>query len=107
MRIASISLVLDEPQKVQKQVNEIIAKNLPVDYVDNNHISVGGRKHFCTGPRIHVSQTGMIENFHLLNHFIHDRFNRRYLLVGCIGKDAESNLKRLDAHQQKQSDLIL
>ncbi len=93
--------------EVEKQVNEMIAKNLPVTYVDNTHISVGGRKHFCTGPRIHVSQTGMIENFHLLNHFIYDRFNRQYLLVGCVGKNAESNLKKLDAQQKKQSDLIL
>lgn len=93
--------------EIETKVNDLIAQNMPITYVDNNHISVGGRNHFCTGPRIHVSHTGMIENFHLLNHFIYDRFNRRYLLVGCIGKDAEDNLKKLDDHQKKQSELIL
>ena len=93
--------------EMENKVNEMISKNLPITYVDNNHISIGGEKHFCTGPRIHVSQTGMIENFHLLNHFIYDRFNRRYLLVGCVGKDAEETLRGLDAQQQKQSGSIL
>ena len=85
----------------------MIAADLPITYTDSNHISVGGRKHFCTGPRIHVSHTGKIENFHLLHHFIYDRFSRRYLLVGCVGKNAEENLKKLDAQQKMQSDLIL
>lgn len=89
--------------EVEKQVNEMILKNLPITYVDSNHISIGGRHHFCTGPRIHISQTGMIENFHLLNHFIYDPFNRRYLLVGCVGKNSEANLKKLDAHQKNHS----
>lgn len=94
-------------QKIEKKVNEMISANLPVTYVDNNHISVDGRIHYCTGPRIHVSHTGQIQNFHLLHHFIYDRFSRRYLLVGCVGKDAEKNLQFLDNQQKKQSDLIM
>ncbi len=93
--------------QLEQQVNEMIAADLPITYADNNHISVGGRKHFCTGPRIHVSHTGKIENFHLLHHFIYDRFGRRYLLVGCVGANAEKNLKKLDEQQKMQSDLIL
>ena len=85
----------------------MIAENLPVTYVDNNHISVAGREHFCTGPRIHVSHTGKIENFHLLNHFIYDRFKHQYLLVGCVGEGAEKNLMELDIRQKKQSDLTM
>ena len=94
-------------QEIENNVNRIIQANLPVTYVDNNHISIDGQTHFCTGPRIHVSRTGQIENFHLLHHFIYDRFSRRYMLVGCVGKDAEKNLQILDAQQQKQSDLII
>lgn len=93
--------------EVENKVNEMIAANLPITYEDANHISVDGRSHFCTGPRIHVSHTGQIENFHLLHHFIYDRFSRRYLLVGCVGKNAEVNLKKLDAQQKKQSDLVM
>ncbi len=88
--------------EIEQKVNEMISQNLPVTYVDNNHISIGGQNHFCTGPRIHVSSTGLIENFHLLNHFIYDRFNRRYLLVGCVGENAEANLQKLDSQQEKQ-----
>ena len=92
---------------IEKKVNEMINANLPVTYVDNTHIMVDGRTHFCTGPRIHVSHTGKIENFHLLHHFIYDRFKHRYLLVGCVGKNAEKNLQFLDNQQLKQSDLTM
>lgn len=94
-------------QEVEEQVNAMISANLPVTYVDNTHISVDERVHFCTGPRIHVSHTGKIENFHLLHHFIYDRFKHQYLLVGCVGKDAEKNLRELDERQLKQSELIM
>ena len=93
--------------EIEQRVKEMIDANLPVTYVDNVHISVGGQKHFCTGPRIHVSHTGKIENFHLLHHFIYDRFKNQYLLVGCVGKNAEKNLQLLDKQQEKQSDLTV
>lgn len=97
---------IDIPALEQK-VNEMIRANLPITYVDNHHVSIGGELHTCTGPRIHVSHTGQIENFHLLHHFIYDRFEKRYLLVGCVGADAEENLKKLDEQQEKQSDRIV
>jgi len=93
--------------ELEKKVNDIIRKNVPIAYVDNRHVSIDGQLHRCTGPRIHVTHTGQIENFHLLHHFIYDRFGRRYLLVGCVGKDAEENLRKLDAQQKMQSDLIM
>lgn len=106
--------VISFPQKkpnfniaeLEKKVNELIALDLPITYADNHHISIGDKLHPCTGPRIHVSSTGMIKNFHLLNHFIYDRFKHCYLLVGCVGDNAERNLKKLDEQQKKQSDLI-
>ena len=93
--------------EVEEKVNQMIRQNLPVTYEDSHHVSIGGQLHACTGPRIHVTHTGEIENFHLLHHFIHDRFNHKYLLVGCVGKNALENLQKLDAQQEKQSDLIL
>lgn len=93
--------------EMEKQVNEMICANLPITYADNHHVSIGGKLHPCTGPRIHVTHTGQIENFHLLHHFIYDAFRRRYLLVGCVGEDAEKNLQMLDAQQQKQSSLTI
>jgi len=65
-----------------------------VTYKDENHVTIGPYEHKCTGPRTHVSSTGQIKDFHLLYHFLHDRKNRRYLLVGCVG---QANLERLRA----------
>lgn len=93
--------------ELEQKVQNMIQQNLPITYVDNHHVSIGGQLHPCTGPRIHVSHTGKIENFHLLHHFIYDKLSRCYLLVGCVGEKAEENLRKLDAQQEKQSDLIL
>ena len=86
--------------KLEKQVRDIIEENLPITYVDENHISVGGNILKCNGPRIHVSHTGKVENFHLLDKLIYDPFKRRYLLVGCVGENSEELLKSLDMMRQ-------
>ena len=89
--------------ELEKKVNELIRADLPITYADNGHVSIDGQLHPCTGPRIHVTRTGQIENFHLLPHFIHDRFENRYLLVGCVGEGAEENLRRLDEQQRRMT----
>ena len=88
-------------EQIEAKVNEIISQNLPVTYVDDTHISVGDQIHKCSGPRVHVSHTGQIENFHLMHHFIYDPFKRRYLLVGCVGENSEEILKKLDIKRQR------
>lgn len=90
--------------ELEEKVKQMIARDLPVTYQDNHHVLIGEEKHVCTGPRIHVSRTGQIKNFHLLHHFIYDAFRRRHLLVGCVGEDAQEILLRLDDHQKKQAD---
>ena len=87
--------------ELEKKVNEVISQDLPVTYVDDHHIRVGNILQKCTGPRIHVSSTGKIENFKLLHHFIYDRFKRRYLLVGCVGEKSEEILASLDLRRQR------
>ena len=87
--------------ELEKKVNEVIAQDLPVTYVDDHHIRVGNLLQKCTGPRIHVSSTGKIENFKLLHHFIYDRFKRRYLLVGCVGEKSDEILASLDLRRQR------
>jgi len=91
---------IDIPQ-LEAQVKEIIAQDLPVTYVDEHHISVGGQIHKCNGPRIHVHHTGQVENFCLLPHLIYDQFKRRYLLVGCVGERSDELLKSLDIMRQR------
>ena len=94
-------------KELEQKVNDLIKEDLPITYIDNNHVSIGDQVHPCTGPRIHVRRTSDIQNFHLLHHFIYDRFAKQYLLVGCVGENALDNLAKLDAQQEKQSDLIL
>jgi len=94
-------------KELEQKVNDLIKADLPITYIDNNHVSIGDHVHPCTGPRIHVRRTGDIQDFHLLRHFIYDRFGKQYLLVGCVGENALDNLAKLDAQQEKQSDLIV
>ena len=89
----------DIPELEQK-VKELIKQDLPITYSDEHHVRIGGDLHKCTGPRIHVTRTGQIQDFRLLDHFIHDPLNRRYLLVGCVGERSEETLNELMTQQQ-------
>ena len=81
-------------RELEKKMFDLIEQDLPVAYKDENHVTIGDRVHYCTGPRTHVRSTGQIKDFHLLYHFLHDRKNRKFLLVGCVG---QANLERLHA----------
>ena len=86
---------------LENQVNEMIRQNLPVTYVDDHHVSIGSDLHQCSGPRIHVTHTGQVENFRLMHHFIYDPLKRRYLMVGCVGENSDKLLEQLDIKQQR------
>jgi len=90
-----------DPYELEAKVKEVIAQDLPVTYVDENHIRIGDTLQQCSGPRIHVPSTGKIENLQLLYHFIHDPFKRRYVMVGCVGENAEELLTTLDNSRQR------
>ena len=85
-------------QQLEEKVSRMIQENLPVTYADSRHVSINGQLHPCTGPRIHVASTGQVKDFHLLYHFMHDVFNKRYLLVGCVGRDNLDKLRKLEEH---------
>ena len=90
-----------EPQfdlvELETKVNDMIAQGLDIGYVDEGHITIGGARHNCTGPRTHVSNTKMIQGFRLLHHTIYDRRRKAYLVVGCVGDHSEEMLQSLDA----------
>ena len=87
-------------EEMERTVNAVIAQDLPVTYVDEHHIRIGESLQPCDGPRVHVSHTGLIENFRLMNHFIYDRFKKRYMLVGCVGEKSDELLQKLDNRRQ-------
>lgn len=88
-------------KELEQKVNAIIAQDVPITYMDENHITIGDKVQMCSGPRIHVKHTGQIQGFKLLDHFIYDRFKDRYLLVGCVGENSEALLKSLDIYRQQ------
>ncbi len=90
-------------QELERKVYDLIDQDLPITYLDENHITIGSTPHPCTGPRIHVHSTGEIKDFHLLYHFVHDRYNKRYLLVGCVGKQNLDKLRKLGETQQESA----
>lgn len=73
-------------EDVERWVQEQIALNLPVCYVDDEHIRFGEKLHRCTGPRMHVSATGEIENFRMLHEFKFDPIDGKFLMVGLVGE---------------------
>jgi hypothetical protein len=86
-------------RELEAKVFDLIRQDLPVTYVDEDHISIGNNIQPCTGPRLHVTRTGMIQDFHLLYRFIHDRRNNQYLLVGCVGERNLDYIRKLNPEQ--------
>ena len=86
--------------ELEQQVKHLIDQNLPIDYVDESHVSIGGSLQDCTGPRTHVRTTGQIKGFCLLKHFIYDPDTKRYLMVACVGEKSQELLASLDVPEQ-------
>lgn len=72
--------------ELEQKVNELIAKNVPIDFVDESHITIDGHLHDCTGPRTHVHTTGEIVNFRLEHEFRYNDLTDQYLLIGHVGE---------------------
>ncbi len=83
-------------RELEKTVHGLIEQNLPITYVDETHVSIGSTVHKCTGPRIHVHSTGMVKDFHLLYHFVHEKLRNRYLLVGIVGQRNLDKVRRMN-----------
>ncbi len=82
-------------EDLEKWVQGQIAQDLPVCYVDDEHIRFGEKLHHCTGPRMHVGSTGEIENFRMLHEFKYDPIGGKFLMVGLVGEPI-ANLRDLN-----------
>ncbi|MDF2985926.1 MAG: lantibiotic transporter [Eubacterium sp.] len=82
---------------VENRVKEYIKKGLAVGYMDEKHIHIGDSDNFhCTGPRIHVRNTGEIENFQLFKEFKYDLISGVYALVGLVGSERAIDIDDLN-----------
>jgi len=77
-----VGLQLDE---LETKVLECIQARLPVSYVDEDHITFGRELFPCTGPRIHLANTGEIEGFRVVRRLYYDELDDTYCLVGLVG----------------------
>lgn len=67
------------------KVEEAIQKDLPISYVDEEHVRIGDIIHPCTGPRTHVASTGEVEDFRLLHRVVYDPIEHCYIIAGRVG----------------------
>jgi len=84
-------------EELEQYVKSKIERDLPVSYVDDHHIRLGDKLHQCTGPRMHVTSTGQIENFRVIKEIKQDPISGRYLVVGLVGMEGYVNLKDLNS----------
>lgn len=73
--------------ELESKVLNMINMNIPISYLDDEHIKVGGGDQYhCTGPRLHVKNTSEIENFRLEKNYIYDEKDNIYVLAGRVGE---------------------
>jgi hypothetical protein len=83
-------------EELERKVQADIAADLPITYLDERHITIGGVSHYCTGPRTHVFSTGKIEGFRLMKEFVYDPRSHMYLLIGRVGEMSEDELNEMN-----------
>ena len=70
--------------KLAERIQERLAENLPIRYHDETHIMIGDSIMYCTGPRLHLRDTGEVEGFRLIRKFIRDEKTNTHCLVGIL-----------------------
>lgn len=83
--------------ELEAHVKKIIESAVDISYLDESHIKIGDSEKFhCTGPRIHVRNTGDIENFQLVKNFKYDTILRYYFLIGLVGSERAFDVSDLN-----------
>jgi hypothetical protein len=82
---------------LERKVMKYIETEIDISYLNDTHIRIGEDDKFhCTGPRIHVKNTGEIENFRILKDFRYDPISKVYALVGLVGSDRGVDISDLN-----------
>ena len=76
-------------RKLEADVRDLIARDLPITPADEDHIRIGDEIIACTGVRTHVASTGQIESFRLLPELRFNPIDQEHLLVGIVGDQRE------------------
>jgi hypothetical protein len=63
--------------------------------VDENHLTIGENRIYCTGVRTHVKRSAEIINFRLLRECKWDPIDKKYLLVGIVGREEPAGFEEI------------
>ena len=85
---------------LEQNVNEMIQKDVPISYLDDNHISIGNNAFPCSGPRMHVKTTKDIVNLTLNKTLLVEPITERHLLVGIVGEQSGRTMEDLNKIEQ-------
>jgi hypothetical protein len=76
-------------KKLEQDIKDVIAQDLPITPADEDHIRIGDDVMECTGIRTHMKSTGQIESFRLLPELRFNPIDKQHLLVGIVGDQQE------------------
>lgn len=77
---------------LEKKVNDLIAQDVKISHVDDDHVRIGDFVYYCTSPRNHVTSSGKITGFTLMKRMPFDSKLQRYLLVGQVAHKGAAKL---------------
>ena len=82
---------------LEQDVNRLIEADLPISYLDANHVLIGDQRHYCTGPRMHVKSTGRILNFQLYQDFLTHPITKDSQILGLVNTSSDYKLSDLNS----------
>lgn len=83
-------------QLLENQVNEVIQKDIPISFLDNEHILLDDEPYPCNGPRMHVRTSGEIIRLTLSKELLVEPITGNYLLVGVVGDGPQERISDLN-----------
>ena len=81
--------------ELEQKVLEMIQADIPIQPVDENHLRIGEETIYYTGVRTHVKSSGEITDFRLLRECKWDPIDRKYLLVGIVGRQEPAGFEEI------------
>lgn len=91
---------LDKPdidiESLEKRLNEMIAEDICISYLDDDHILIGDKPFPCSGPRMHVGSASEIKKITFNKELLVEPITGRYLLVGVVGNRGDQRISQLN-----------
>ena len=82
---------------LESDVKKLIERDLAISYLDANHVLIGDQRHYCTGPRMHVTSTGKIKNFQLYHEYLTHPVTKDSQILGLVNIPSNYRLSDLNS----------